>query len=95
MPPVGRGGQNASPERLAASRSNPMYGHKYRIGELVNYTPARILTAQASSPCEIVRLLSTDGDDPQYRVKCPEEGFERVVRESELSGRDADGARGN
>jgi hypothetical protein len=59
--------------------------HKYRVGETLDYTPARILTAQSTNRCEILRLLSTDGKDPQYRVKCPEEGFERVVRESELS----------
>jgi hypothetical protein len=44
-------------------------------------------SSQQASSCQILRLLSTDGDDPQYRVKCPKEGFERVVRESELRGR--------
>jgi|EndMetStandDraft_4_1072995.scaffolds.fasta_scaffold111465_3 hypothetical protein len=66
-----------------------MHGHKYQVGETALYTPARILSARGSSPCEILRLLSTDGDDPQYRVKCLTEGFERVVRESELSGQNA------
>jgi hypothetical protein len=69
--------------------------HKFRVGETVDYTPARIISSQASNSCEIVRLLSTDGDDPQYRVKCPTEGFERVVRESQLSGRAAEDARKN
>lgn len=59
--------------------------HKYRVGETVDYMPARILSTQSTTCCEILRVLSTDGNDPQYRVKCPKEGFERVVRESELS----------
>lgn len=59
--------------------------HKYSVGEIVDYMPARILTTQSTSGCAVLRLLSTDGGDPQYRVKCSEEGFERVVRESELS----------
>lgn len=66
--------------------------HKYRVGETVDYMPARILSTQSTSCCEILRVLSTDGDDPQYRVKCPEEGFERVVRESQLSQRASEAA---
>lgn len=66
--------------------------HKYSVGETVDYTPARIVTAQSTGRCEVVRRLSTDGDDPQYRVKCPEEAFERVVRESQLSPRAAQAA---
>jgi hypothetical protein len=61
--------------------------HKYRVGETVGYTPARVVSTQTANTCQITRLLSTDSGDPQYRVKCPAEGFERVVRESELSER--------
>jgi hypothetical protein len=64
-----------------------MFDHKYRVGEIVEFIPARVTSARTTGPCEIKRLLSVDGDIPQYRVKCPDEGFERVVRESELSER--------
>jgi hypothetical protein len=31
-----------------------------------------------------VRLLPSDGDDYQYRIKNPGEAFERVAKESQL-----------
>ena len=33
---------------------------------------------------EIVKLLPSDGDDYQYRIKSAEEAFERVAKESQL-----------
>jgi hypothetical protein len=32
-----------------------------------------------------MRLLPTDGDDCQYRIKSSDEAFERVAKESQLS----------
>jgi hypothetical protein len=61
-----------------------MADHKFSIGEVVDFVNARVALAATTETCEILRQLSTDGDDPQYRVKCSEEGFERVVRESQL-----------
>jgi hypothetical protein len=62
-----------------------MAKHRFQVGDVVDFEGAR--TAQRAEPgsCEIKRLLATDGDDPQYRVKCAAEGFERVVWESQLS----------
>jgi hypothetical protein len=62
-----------------------MAGHKFSIGEVVDFVNARVALAATKESCEILRQLPTDGDDPQYRVKCASEGFERVVRESQLS----------
>ncbi len=64
-----------------------MSEHKYQIGDIVDFTNSQIGMRASAERCEIVRLLATDGDDPQYRVKCPTEGFERVVRESQLQER--------
>jgi hypothetical protein len=61
-----------------------MADHKFSIGEVVDFVNARVALAATTESCEIIRQLSTDGDDPQYRVKCAAEGFERVVRESQL-----------
>ena len=36
----------------------------------------------ATGTYEIIRLLPTDGDDCQYRIKNSAESFERVARES-------------
>jgi hypothetical protein len=38
----------------------------------------------ADSAYQIVRLLPSDGDDYQYRIKSPSEAFERVAKESQL-----------
>lgn len=62
-----------------------MTAHRFQMGDIVEFTNSHVVLPVAASSCQIVRLLSTDGDDPQYRVKCPTEDFERVVRESQLS----------
>jgi hypothetical protein len=61
-----------------------MSDHRFQIGETVEFTNGNVIIPRASETCEILRLLSTDGDDPQYRIKVLEEGFERVARESQL-----------
>ncbi len=61
-----------------------MSDHKFKSGETLNYMPHRINFSVGPGKCRVVRLLSTEGEDPQYRVKCANENFERVVRESEL-----------
>jgi hypothetical protein len=61
-----------------------MADHKYNIGELVEFVNSRVAMDSKNTRCQIIRHLATDGDDPQYRVTCPAEGFERVVRESQL-----------
>jgi hypothetical protein len=33
---------------------------------------------------QIVKLLPSDGDDYQYRIKSADEAFERVAKESQL-----------
>ena len=59
--------------------------HRFQIGDTVDLTHRRVVLSAGAETCEITRLLSTDGNDPQYRVKCSAEAFERVVRESQLS----------
>jgi hypothetical protein len=61
-----------------------MSEHKFKIGQALNFTPHRISFGAGQSKCKVMRLLATDGEDPQYRIKCMTESFERVVRESEL-----------
>jgi hypothetical protein len=58
--------------------------HKFEIGQGLNFTPRRTTYGLSRSACEVVRLLPNEGDEPQYRIKCSNENFERVVRESEL-----------
>ena len=58
--------------------------HKYRVGQSVFYTSSPISRPGASGSYEVVRLLPSDGDDYQYRIKNPGEAFERVAKESQL-----------
>jgi hypothetical protein len=58
--------------------------HKYRVGQTVLYTSSPISRPGASGSYKVVKLLPSDGDDYQYRIKNPGEAFERVAKESQL-----------
>ena len=58
--------------------------HKYRIGEMVYYTSPTFGRAAASGSYTVVKLLPSEGDDYQYRIKSSGEAFERVAKESQL-----------
>ena len=66
------------------ARSSALRAHKYRVGQTVFYTSSPISRPGASGSYEVVRLLPSDGDDYQYRIKNPGEAFERVAKESQL-----------
>ena len=58
--------------------------HKYTVGETVYFTASNVARPAASGTYEVIRLLPTDGDDCQYRIKNSTEAFERVAKESQL-----------
>lgn len=60
--------------------------HKFGIGETVYFTASNVSRPAASGTYEVIRLLPTEGDDYQYRIKSSTEAFERVARESQLAG---------
>ena len=59
--------------------------HKYIVGETVYFTASNVARPAASGTYEVIRLLPTDGDDCQYRIKSSTEAFERVAKESQLA----------
>jgi hypothetical protein len=59
--------------------------HKYSVGETVYFTASNVSRPAASGTYQVVRLLPTDGDDCQYRIKSSTEAFERVAKESQLA----------
>lgn len=64
---------------------NPMLRtHKFRVGQTVLYTSSPISRPGASGTYKVVKLLPSDGDDYQYRIKNSGEAFERVAKESQL-----------
>ena len=58
--------------------------HKFRVGQTVLYTSSPISRPGASGSYKVVRLLPSDGEDYQYRIKNSGEAFERVAKESQL-----------
>ena len=58
--------------------------HKYHVGETVYFTSPTFGRAAASGSYTVVKLLPSEGDDYQYRIKSSGEAFERVAKESQL-----------
>ena len=61
-----------------------LHTHKFQVGQTVFYTSSPISRPGASGSYKVVRLLPSDGEDYQYRIKNPGEAFERVAKESQL-----------
>jgi hypothetical protein len=59
--------------------------HKFQIGATVHFTASNVSRPAASGTYEVIRLLPTEGDDCQYRIKSSTEAFERVAKESQLA----------
>ena len=71
--------KRASDRRQALLRT-----HKFTIGQNVRYTAGPFGRFGASGSFKIVKLLPSDGEEQQYRIKSATEAFERVAKESQL-----------
>jgi hypothetical protein len=58
--------------------------HKFQIGQTVYFTSRPVGQMAVDSSYQVVRLLPSDGDEYQYRIKSASEAFERVAKESQL-----------
>ena len=67
-----------------AALGHSLRTHKFHVGQTVFFTSSPITRPGASGSYKVVRLLPSDGDDYQYRIKNPGEAFERVAKESQL-----------
>lgn len=76
--------RTASPPTQPAAPDFLMQAHKYRVGDTVYYTSPSFGRAAANGSYTVVKLLPSDGDDYQYRIKSSGEAFERVAKESQL-----------
>ena len=59
--------------------------HKFTVGQTVQFAGPHFLRA-ASGPYEITRLVPHSGGEFQYRIKNSKESYERIARESQLTG---------
>ena len=60
---------------------------KFKVGQMVDFSPNRSAVPASGREYKIVRLLPDEGGQRQYRIKTIAEQFERVAKESELSRR--------
>jgi hypothetical protein len=72
------------PMQPISAHEVPVRAHKYRVGEMVYYTSPTFGRAAATGSYTVVKLLPSEGDDYQYRIKSSGEAFERVAKESQL-----------
>ncbi len=72
------------PVQPAAAFEVSVRAHKYQVGETVYYTSPTFGRAAATGSYTVVKLLPSEGDDYQYRIKSSGEAFERVAKESQL-----------
>jgi hypothetical protein len=61
--------------------------HKFKVGQMVDYSPNRLGLSASARGYEIVRLVPREGIDLLYRIKSPNEAFQRVAKEQELTRR--------
>jgi hypothetical protein len=76
--------QERLPKRVSDRRQALLKTHKFSIGQNVRYTAGPFGRFGASGSFKIVKLLPSDGDEQQYRIKSATEAFERVAKESQL-----------
>jgi hypothetical protein len=72
------------PVQPAAADEITFKAHKYHVGETVYFTSPSFGRTAASGSYTVVKLLPSEGDDYQYRIKSSGEAFERVAKESQL-----------
>ena len=72
------------PMQPFVSHDAPVSAHKYQVGETVYFTSPTFGRAAATGSYTVIKLLPSEGDDYQYRIKSSGEAFERVAKESQL-----------
>ena len=72
------------PTQPIVTQELPARSHKYQVGQVVYYTSPTFGRAAATGSYTVVKLLPSEGDDYQYRIKSSGEAFERVAKESQL-----------
>jgi hypothetical protein len=75
---------SSPPVQPMAADELPIKTHKYHVGETVYFTSPTFGRAAATGSYMVVKLLPSEGDDYQYRIKSSGEAFERVAKESQL-----------
>ena len=75
------------PTAASAATGDMMNRHKFAVGQMVDFLPGAGDTNVPRGKYKIQRLLPSETNDLQYRVKHAADGHERVVTESRLAAR--------
>jgi hypothetical protein len=59
--------------------------HKFKVGQSVRFNSTVLRRMGSNASFKIVKLLPSDGDQRQYRIKSASEPHERIARENELN----------
>ena len=59
--------------------------HKYKIGQVVQFSPGRSSMQAGAGKYTVVRLLPPEDGQNLYRIKGVSEAFERMAKETDLS----------
>jgi hypothetical protein len=59
--------------------------HRFKLGEMVHYSPASRIFAAARGTYAVTGLLPENDGQPEYRIKHFSEDYERVAQEGEPS----------
>lgn len=63
-----------------------MAKHEFKVGQTLLYAPRRIGHPVGNTNCKIVQLLPSEhGSEPQYRIRCGIDAFDRIAPQSQLS----------
>ena len=57
---------------------------KFKVGQMVDFNPARATIPASTREYKVLRLLPIEGGEQKYRIKTIAEQFERIAKESEL-----------
>jgi hypothetical protein len=58
--------------------------HKFRIGDNVHIIAGLLGRGDSGGTYQVVRVLPSEGDEQQYRIKSASEPHERVAKQSQL-----------
>jgi hypothetical protein len=70
---------------ISTARRHVMIGHKFAVGQFVDYDRKLTPSPRPAGPYEVTRVLPTETADTQtYRIKSKAEPFERSAKEYEI-----------
>ena len=65
-------------------RTEDVLAHKFRVGDNVHIIAGLLGRGDGGGVYQVVRVLPSEGDEQQYRIKSATEPHERVAKQSQL-----------